>query len=181
MVKRHLIPLLSATLVLAACSAAPQNSPAPATGGNKELHVSRAEDFTSIAELTRASTAVIKGTAGTATVETVNGVPFTVTQIKVDEVLSGMLTAAEIPLKQIGSTQVGSRDTSSLLTEGGQYLIFLRPFYWTPGDNTGQYTITGDRGLYELDAKAQQYSFRGGVDSPLPGALTTESVNARRF
>ena len=57
--------------------------------------------------------------------------------------------------------------TSFEWLEGGQYLIFLRPFYWTPGDNTGQYTITGDRGLYELDAKAQQYSFRGGVDSPL--------------
>jgi hypothetical protein len=157
--------LLTAAVGLAGCG----TTPAAGTGGKSEVHVSRATDYQTLDQLRLASTSVVKVVAGAATVETLHGIDFTVTTAEVVEVLSGEVLTDTIAIRQLGSDQIVSRETSERLAAGAEYVVFVKPFEMTRGVPTGQYVVIGGRGLYKLDGDT--YTFRGGEGSLLPTTI----------
>ncbi|GGQ87352.1 hypothetical protein [Couchioplanes azureus] len=183
MFTRKIALLVAATVGITGCSVGrTQDAPVPPAEPKKaELHVSRAKDYTTMAQLKRDSTAILMGTAGASSVEETAGIQFTVTQFTVNKVMWGSVPSGTVAIRQLGGPAADSEDTSVLLSEGSRYVVFLKPFEMTPGVATGQYIVTGDRGLYQLDGKGRQYTFKGGSESSLPSSISTDSADTGQF
>jgi len=179
---RKFVVLLTATIILSGCSASlREDAPSTTEQGKTGAHVSRAKDYRTMAELKADSTAIIVGTAGASTVQEVDGIQFTVTDVRVSKVLWGKAASQVVAIKQLGGPELLSADTSRILASGSEYIAFVQPFHMTPGDTTGQYLVTGDRGLYKLDRKTRQYAFEGGSESSLPLQIPAESATPSEF
>lgn len=124
----------------------------------------RARMYNSIQELLRDSAAVVRVTAVNATTEvgptvvlptvgiTVEGSNYTITTVRVNEVLYGSVSGPEIKVRQNGArgTNVITTDTGPLMEAGKSYVLFLEraigsvPFdYIVTGGGPGLYTDEG--------------------------------------
>jgi hypothetical protein len=114
------------------------------------IAATRAKSYHSIAELDRDSIAValVRGTSQRS-IDSPNGVPYTVTLVTVDRVLRGQLPGTTLKIRQLGGPGVTSPDDGPVLVSGRQYAVFLTVFTYGPGRETDQYVITGAAGLYE--------------------------------
>ncbi|MEU7524111.1 hypothetical protein AB0A74_00070 [Saccharothrix sp. NPDC042600] len=129
--------------------------------------------FTTFAELRAESTTVVRATAGRAEVERVNDIPFTLTQVSLNDVIAGAAPPATFTVSQLGGPDVASPNSSQRLAEQRQYLLFLKPSM--TGDPT-RFMITGDQGVYELTGDT--YGFVGATGSALPNSLPATSATA---
>lgn len=82
---------------------------------------SRVKSYGDIREVKREATAVVVATAESASIETVSGIPFTVTQMHVIDTVSGNVPSA-IDLRQVGSTAMRAEGTE-LVVAGSTYLL----------------------------------------------------------
>lgn len=147
MKSRRVLPLLAiAASVLWGCS-----SPA-AVPTTQTLSVSRAKIYQTIGALASDSAvvAVVRPTIDSH-VETVAGTPFTVTTVKVVEVLSGEQVGSTLSLRQLGTADVRPEDWVQPVRSTADYLVFLQHFTFGPGRATQQFIVTGEpAGLFEL-------------------------------
>lgn len=110
----------------------------------------RAKSYHSIAELDRDSIAValVRATPQRS-VESPNGIPYTVTQVTVERVLRGQLPSTTVKIRQLGGGGARTSDDAPVLSAGKQYVVFLSVFTYGPGRDTDQFVVTGAAGLYE--------------------------------
>jgi len=167
---------------LSACGA-PGNQPQDEGAGKTAvvLHANRIKEYRSLEELKRDSTVVVRATAGDATVESLNGIPVTVTTVKVSDARWGKLPLTTLSVLQMGDDTVVSDDFAQILKKGSEYIMFLKPYHLVPGDNTGRYIVTGDQGVYALDDQGAGYQFVGGGAPQLPASIPYGVANSSRF
>lgn len=112
----------------------------------------RTKIYHSISELNADAVAVVRITATDARlVEPVGTVPFTVTTVRVDQVLRGSVDGGTIKLRQLGSPSGHTviEDASSLVQPGSSYVAFIHRFTFGPGRDTDQYVpVGGVAGLF---------------------------------
>ncbi|MFI6763178.1 hypothetical protein ACIBF5_29010 [Micromonospora sp. NPDC050417] len=91
-----------------------------------ELHASRIKDYNTIAELKAEAVTAVRVTAGTARVEVLHEVPFTVTTVAVESAPwgQGHAPGKTLEVRQTGSTTVVAPDLAPLLVAGREYLLF---------------------------------------------------------
>ncbi|MFE9381002.1 hypothetical protein [Streptomyces sp. NPDC006855] len=157
-----------AVAVLASgCSAADGGSQ-PREGGRIALHASRVKDYNTFAELRQDSVAAVRVTVADSAEQSLNTVPTTVTNVTVDGALWGKVPVKSLAIQQLGRSNMDLKDTGAILKKGEQYILFIKPFHMTPGDDTGLYQITGEQGAYRLNKKNSAYEFAGGGKPKLP-------------
>lgn len=156
-------------LAVGGCSTQPTGGAAADTTAS--IHVSRAKDYTNFTELRKDSTAVVQVVAGDSRAVPLNGVATTLTSVTVARTLWGKVPAKQLQIQQLGSTTVKSPDTSELLRSGDTYILFVRPAGLDPDQSSTEFSITGDRGVYRLNA--DQYISAGGAESALPARLSS--------
>ena len=82
-------------------------------------------------------------------------VPFTITGLRVLQVLSGRADAPVVEVRQLGVVGVHVVHSPSLLQAGRTYVLFLTRFHIRPGDPTGEYVVTGGgAGAFEERGRA---------------------------
>ncbi|MFD5426568.1 hypothetical protein [Streptomyces sp. NPDC127084] len=89
----------------------------------------------------------------------------TSTQFDINKVrtLSGEISGSSVKVRQLGTQDVDSPDTSRLMEAGRTYLLYLRK---NDGkENPDHFVITGGDGIYVL--KGSRYVYQGG---PQPGS-----------
>jgi hypothetical protein len=181
MLKKLALLAVAAAFVTACGSAAADNrtaQPETATG----LHVSRIKDYKSIAELKAASTAVVRATVASSTVEKLNDLPITISTVEVRKTLWGQVPSETLAILQVGDESMVPHDTGAILSKGREYLLFVTPYHLTPNDNTGRYVITGDQGNFVLDSKGDSFAFAGAGNPPgLPRSLRKEEIDSGAF
>ena len=143
------------------------------------IHVSYVRLHDSLADVDADSSVVAVATALGATEDKLNGMPVTVTEIRLGQMVKGKADTETLAILQIGTAKTGSNDTAPLLVEGRNYLLYLHPFHLVPGDQTGRWLITGEQGVYESSGDAYVYAGTtvddGRVD--LPAAISPQLVN----
>jgi hypothetical protein len=169
-VKKLALVALSAAFALTGCGVADNH--AGAISEPPGIHASLVRDYSSLAELSKASAALVKGRYVSSRPEAIEGVPFTVTTIKVTKVLRGSVPSKEIHILQLGREGMLVHDTSQLIKNNVEYLAFVAPFHFAPGDDTGLHTITGEQGIYEFNAQAAKFKHVGGHSAKLPTEIT---------
>ena len=155
MIKKKVVFLIgsfTAAAALAACSSADSQAAAPAQPSAavvKRIELSRAKSYTGLDQLAKDSTVVARVKAtGVKSVETVNGIQFTITTVKVAKAFRGTTTGAELQVRQVGGPTIDvSGEVPDLLSADTDYLLFLNAFR-NPGIVAGQYVITGDAGMF---------------------------------
>lgn len=118
--------------------------------------------YNSVQELLMGSAAVVRVTAMSAVTEktativvptigiAVDGVPFTVTTVRVDQVLYGSVSGSEIEVHQNGArgTNVRTTDSGPLMEVGKSYVLFLQQ-PTGPGRIPNRYfPVGGPAGVY---------------------------------
>jgi hypothetical protein len=159
----------------------PAATPGSASSGSDRDAV---QTFSSLETLRAASQLIVVGRAGSSVVTTIGGVPFTVTDVRVQSVLSGSGTRAgsTVRVRQTGEAASAPSEGSKILLSEGTYLLYLTAFHLTASDKTGQFVITGDQGVW-LQAPGGGFS-RTSTFGGLPAqvAVTTSgrgTVSAR--
>jgi hypothetical protein len=145
---------------------------------------SQVKEYASLAALRQdaSSVGVLKPTGAT-TVQTVDGVPFTVATVTIVQTISGMKLPATLELRQTGN---GSDPTLPLVSDQNLYLAYLQPFQFQPGVPVGdQYVVVGVlQGLFEnvggspADAASASYSRVDPEATGLPPSVTTAQAAA---
>ncbi len=147
------IGLLGLAVLLAGNGAEP---PAPQAATVTVLDGSRTAGYGSLRALDGDSDAVVRGVATPdAAVDVVGGVPFTLTGLRVLEVLGGSATAPRVEVRQLGRAGVQVVHAPPLLAPGRAYVLFLTRFRLGSGRPTGQYVVTG--------GGAGEFEERGGT------------------
>jgi hypothetical protein len=178
MSKRSVLAVLLAAGAVTGCSiGADTPGQGPQTG---EIHLSRTEDYADLTELAAASSAVVKVKVRASAGDSLNGIPTTVTTVRVIEVVSGDVPGSELSIQQFGNAETRVDQTAPILQSGHEYLLFVKPFHLKRGNNTGLYTITGDRGEYRYDEQHGDYRLKGGEEVRLPATLSTAEVKKVR-
>lgn len=137
-------------------------STAPSGGDSKETasyaaSVSLGQQVTSRGQLRKESSDVIVGEASEATLEYVQGVPFTVTSVTVAR---GTLPAGSVVrVRQTGSASYRVEGVSDLLESGSTYLLYLSKFELVQGEWTGEYTVTAEQGAWKKTVDGFERSF----------------------
>ncbi|MFI7238154.1 hypothetical protein [Streptomyces cyaneofuscatus] len=176
MFKKMALFILTALTLVAGCGS-PQS--ANVDRPDEVLHSVTRHEYKSIAEIKSDSTLVARVVASTRKGKEIDGVPFTVTRVLVREVLHGKTERGHMSIIQLGSDKVASLDTSRLLKNGQEYVLFLTEYHLTPGDRTGMHTIVGEQGIYRL-VDSGRYEFASGSHSRLPEALRPREITALR-
>lgn len=145
------------------------------------LHADRAKEYQSIQELKNDSSMVVKAIAGEATVENLNGIPVTITKVAISRTQWGKAPAKSLSVLQFGSNAVISEDFAQILKKGSEYILFLKPMHFVPGDDTGRYLITGSQGAYLLDGHRADYRFIGGGTPKLPASIPYGDAESADF
>lgn len=145
------------------------------------LHASLVRDYADLGSLERDSTAIVKASPTTSRIIDLNGIPATVTTMSITRVISGAVPSDSIPVLQIGQQGMSLEDTSKIVRRDRDYLMFVKPYHLTPGDSTGLYIITGERGIYEYDKVSARYRFAGGHSDHLPESLGKEQIDSPEF
>lgn len=145
------------------------------------LNVTHVQTFATLAELRKASTAIVRATAGEQSSGEISGIPTTITKLAVTKVIWGKVAGSDIELRQLGvAGQTGN--TSMMLESGAEYLIFFVPSTGADDAAPNRYLIAGDAGLYEL--QGDQYMLRGGDMPPegrnsLPAAMVAATADVQ--
>ncbi len=181
--KKTLVTLISACLgaLLAGCgstatgpttprpvSAQPLTTaavPAPAGSGGFLMEGSSVRSYSSLAELNKDATLVALITpTGTAHVESISGVPFTVATASISRVFKGSASSSLLDVRQLGDATSGG-----LMVTGQSYVAFLQPFELLHGHPTSQYVVIGGlAGLYwQTSSGMLQRVDAHSVDLPL--------------
>jgi hypothetical protein len=108
-----------------------------------------AKEYTSLGELRQDATSVaVLSPNSVRHVETIAGVPFTVTTVNVVETISGATLPATLELRQSGD---GSDPSLPVVSNSRGYLAYLEPFELQRGAPvTGEYVVVGVlQGLFE--------------------------------
>ncbi|MGW4461448.1 hypothetical protein [Micromonospora sp. NPDC004704] len=190
MIKKLLL-IASGVFVLVASSACGANDQASRGGATPtpELQrhsvADRVKNYETFAELRTDSTLIVRATAVSSTIETLHDTPQTITTLKVAETLHGELPPANEPVRvrQLGSAK-WSTNLTPLLIAGREYVLFLLPWWLkSPDERTGQWVITGEQGMYALDATDKGAVWRYAVEENpgLPATLSTEAVESGAF
>ncbi len=138
---RTTLGLLSLTVLLGWGQTAQQPQH---TGTVSILDGSRTVRYESISALNSDADIVVRGVAtATVRVDTVGAVPFTITGLRVLQVLSGRTEAPVVEVRQLGIVGVHVVHSPPLLEPGRTYVLFLTRFHIRPGDLTGEYVVTG--------------------------------------
>jgi hypothetical protein len=134
--------------------------------------------YHSIGQLAADSRAVIVLTAtATASGESVQGIPYTVTQARVERVIRGELQGSTVRIRQLGGTGVTVEGGSPILKSGRTYLAFIEPFTFGPGAETDQWVIVGaGAGLFLVQGTTLTRLDPESVD--LPVATSFDSLQA---
>ena len=116
--------------------------------------------YPSLAAMAADSTEILVVEAGSASIERIGSVPFSVARAKVREAmktLSGLAAGGEVKIRQTGdpnSFPEGSEDRDVLLSRGVVYVVFLVPFEFTRGKPTGQFTTPSSMTVFRVSADA---------------------------
>lgn len=157
----------------------PQSASHVATQGDglrtqARWHASRAWVPANLSELNEASAMVITGdVTGTARTVTVNGVPFTIHTVRVQQTHTGRSTAT-VQVRELGD---GREPTS--LVPGTTHVLHLAPFEMTRGTPTGEFVIAGGfAGDYRVDTTSGKgaAAVATRVDPDAPGLPATTTV-----
>ena len=171
--RAYTVPTLVLLLVVAvgAC-----RSSAPET----RTHLSRNASYGSFPAMARDAVAVVEvAVEGNGTTTTLGGLPFTVTEARVTEVLRGKLDSDTIRLRQPGSAQSsgGLVPEGELVKAGERYVAFVVPFAFADGRPTGQHVVLGAwQGLYRVDGGELVATDK--VPSALPKRLSRTSLHS---
>jgi hypothetical protein len=145
-----------------------------------QLHVSVVRVYQSLAELKAASEVVIVATARSAVASDLNGIPVTVTQVEVNDVVAGVVADRTLAIQQLGSWDVDSPETAPLLRSGDRYLLMLVRFRFTADDRTGLWVILGDQGVFRAEGEDFLYAGadrKGGAPS-VPEAIRVTDLSS---
>jgi hypothetical protein len=129
-------------------------------------------------ELKADSDAIVRVRAtGKAEVVTITGMPFTITDVKVTEVIQGGVPDV-IRIRQTGVEGTVGAVGAEILKAGASYLLFLDKFELSGEDVTNQYVVVGvEAGLY-LEEPGQARLLDS--ESPdLPAALPVDDLKAQ--
>lgn len=143
-----------------------------------KLGLDQAQVYSSIPELTAASTAVVMFKAQPRPeVAWVGGIPFTVTTVQVERVLAGAVSAAVLEIQQTGAVGHATSAEITLLVPGETYVGFITPLtYGASRPATGYYVVVGlMQGLYRVVGAHLQ-----ALDTnpnPLPATLTLTGLS----
>lgn len=159
-----------------------------AAGPERTVLGSAARSFGSLSDLISSGKAVVRVRSTTErSVEWIGDVPFTVTSVDVMGVERGSVANAErVRVRQLGGTVGGVQVASNavLLQPGTQYVLFVEPFSFGDGRDTGQWVILGpDLGMYELRGdrllRPSSPDIPGGDGaSAVPASLTLQQLRA---
>lgn len=139
-----------------------------------DMTVADGEEVHSLEEANAAATVVLHGVAGSSHVESIGDVPFTVTTVSVTDVVSGDEPGRTVDVRQFGDANNTSDELASLLQSGKDYLLYLQPFEFEPGESTGQYVVVGGNAAWEQTTDGRyEITTR---ESELPTTLTDEEV-----
>lgn len=144
---------------------------APGTSQKGSIQTSRLKSYASVAALTGDSDNVVIATAATPapTVESVGGLPFSVTAVTVSRSLKGTAGVGQVlRVRQVGTPTTAG---AAVMQPGAQYLLYLDDFHYAQDDKTGQSVLVGaGAGLF---AVAGGDATRLDSDSPaLPAKLS---------
>lgn len=144
-----------------------------------KVHLSRTAPYASLRAMAKGASAVVEvAVDGPGVVQTVGNVPFTVTEVRVTEVLHGTIDDPVVRLRQLGSTQSGGGlvPEGELVKAGERYVAFVTPFAFADGRPTGQYVVVGAwQGLYRVEGTQLMATDR--VASALPKRLSRTSLH----
>lgn len=180
--------ILTVALTVASCGHGqthrPGGRPTPPPDNGATLQGSRAQSFTSIAQLRAASAMVAEAAVVDSNVDQAadgkpGRVPWTIARLRLLKlyVHSGARPSGKIAVRQIGNGSVTVAEAAPLLQVGSTYLLFLDHYRLRPGAApTSEWVIVG--------ASAGQYKRRGSLfvrqdpQSPgLPSAITAAQVS----
>lgn len=154
------IAIVSSALVVigfGGCSTASPSSDATGATTRYSASVSLGQQVASRDQLRKESNAVIVGEASGASVEYVQGVPFTVTAVTVAR--GTLPVGSVVRVRQTGSTDYRVEGVSDLLESGSTYLLYLSKFELVQGKWTGEYTVTAEQGAWKKSAGGFERSF----------------------
>ncbi|HEY0952222.1 hypothetical protein [Nocardioides sp.] len=142
--------------VLTGCGATPaQEASAPPAADGLTVTVSRTHIYTSIRDLAGdvATIAVVDVVPGTANAVPADGdgkspIPASTVSITMVNALRGSLPSPATV--RLITSPVGDSEVPPALEEGHRYLLFLSQFEWEPGVPTGEWTVPGGAGIYEI-------------------------------
>jgi hypothetical protein len=163
------VPLLGALLTACGSSGGPVHV----------LDASRVKSYHTIAQLQADAAAVVEASpTGVRSVELVNSTPFTILNVSVTSTLRGHVEGSTIAVRQLGDAtdpRVVVEDGTSLVV-GHQYVLFLEPFYLTPGVLTGQYVVVGSgAGTYTVDNTGTLHR-QDELSTDLPASLSLTAL-----
>ena len=107
------------------------------------------KEYRSLAELAKESSivAVVRAT-DSVILEKVHDIPFTVTTVEVIRGMRGTSAGTLLKVRQTGNPEIAMGDDFPPILQAGEtYLLFLHPFWFTEGEETGQYYVTGNAGI----------------------------------
>lgn len=166
------LAVLAAVAIAGGCSA---------THGaaDRRIEASRAETYSSLSQLSAASSAIVIGTATVQThVEVLNGDPWTVQTVDVQSVVAGQDPGPSFALRQLGDSSTAV-EGSQLLVAGKAYLLFIVPWTLVPGDHTGQWVTVGTAaGEYAYDRSSQSASRLDSESPSLPASVSLGDVRS---
>lgn len=174
--RRALVPAALVLLLVVAVGAC--GSPRP----ESRAHLSRTVSYGNLRAMAHDAAAVVEVAVEDAgTVETLGGLPFTVTETRVTEVLRGTLDvdADVLRLRQLGSAQSsgGLVPEGELVKPGERYVAFVVPFTFADGKPTGQHVVLGAwQGLYRVEGSELVATDK--VPTPLPRRLSRASLHS---
>jgi hypothetical protein len=144
----------------------------------RTVHLSRTATYGSFRAMAHDAVAVVEvAVEGNGAAETLGGLPFTVTEARVTEVVRGRLDTDVVRLRQLGSSQSsgGLVPEGELVKAGERYVAFVVPFTFADGRPTGQHVVLGAwQGLYRV--QGSELVATDKVPSALPKRLSKASL-----
>jgi hypothetical protein len=181
MLKKLALAVVAAAL-LAGCASTPDSETAAPQNGGNELSASRVKDYESLAELRNESTAIVRVTVESSTEDKLNSLPVTISTVRVHQVLWGKVPTDLLAVQQVGDATMTLHDTGALLDRAREYVLFIKPFQLTPGEDTGRWLITGDQGTFARSVDGATYEFTGAGNPPqLPRSLRAADITSGAF
>ncbi|WP_131745810.1 hypothetical protein [Frankia sp. Cppng1_Ct_nod] len=176
---------LSLFIAAAACAGTSTSEQVTRPADGRYIEMSREKTYTSLDQLTADSDAVarVKTTSKTAVVE-VDNIPFTITDVRVTEVLRGSLPDS-IRIRQTGTSDTRYQDSGSsettrspVLHSSTTYLLFLDRFNRPGEDVTNQYVIVGvAAGIFREEG--DQALLQDNESPNLPATVSIPSLRSR--
>jgi hypothetical protein len=173
------LAVMALTSVAAGCSA--QIGMAETDGSDRQApvyhgSVSLVKSYGSVAELETDADLLVEGVAGVSRVETVNDVPFTITELGVTASSDASFVGQTINIRQTGSADWLIEGVTDILRQSERYVLFVSA-YRVGGvtRSSTQYVITGEQGGWRVTQQGALPIFDGAEAMSSP--LTTQQVD----